>query len=65
MCLVSLPSLNQTFLLQVMNDGSGELVSGSVAAEILCADLASLQDVVNGIVDLSAVVEQVDVTQHL
>jgi hypothetical protein len=48
-----------------VDDGSGELVGGGIAAEILCSDLASLQDVVNGIVDLRTVLKQVDVTQHL
>lgn len=55
----------RTFLLKVVDDSSGELVSGGIAAEILGADLAGLQDVVNGTVDLLAVVSQVDVTQHL
>lgn len=48
-----------------MDDGPGELVGRCVAAEILRADLSGLQHVVNGIVDLLAVVKQVDVTQHL
>lgn len=48
-----------------MDDGACELVGGGIAAEILGADLAGLQYKVYGIVDLLAVVKQVDVTQHL
>jgi hypothetical protein len=51
-------------LLQVVDDGFGELVGGGVASEILCLDFAGLQHVLNGTVDLLAVVEQVDVAQH-
>lgn len=48
-----------------MDDGACELIGGGVAAEILCSDFAGFQYKVNGIVDLLAVVKQVDVTQHL
>lgn len=48
-----------------MDDGSCELVGGGITAQILGADLSSLQDVVNGTVNLLAVVGQVDMTQHL
>lgn len=48
-----------------MDDGTGELVGGGVSAQIFGADLAGLQDVVNGTVDLQAVVLQINVTKHL
>lgn len=47
-----------------MDDGAGELVGGGVATQVLGADLAGLQDVVNGTVDLLAVMRQIDVAQH-
>lgn len=52
-------------LLQVVDNGACELIGGGVAAEILSSNLAGLQNKVNGIVNLLAVVKQVDVTQHL
>lgn len=57
-------SLRVTNLLQVVDDGFRELVGGGVASEILCLDFAGLQHVLNGTVDLLAVVKQVDVAQH-
>lgn len=47
-----------------MDDGAGELVGGGVATQVLGADLAGLQDIVDGTVDLLAVVRQIDVAQH-
>lgn len=52
-------------LLNVVDDGSGELVGGCVASEILCADFPIFQHIVNGLIDLMTVVKQVDVAQHL
>lgn len=47
-----------------MNNSAGELVGCGVATQVLGADLAGLQDVVNGTVDLLAVMRQIDVAQH-
>lgn len=51
-------------LLKIVNDSSSELVGRCIAAQILCADFASLQHAVNRIIDKLTVVQQVDVTQH-
>lgn len=50
--------------LQAVDDSAGELVGGGVAAQVLGANLAGLQDVVDGAVDLLAVMRQIDVAQH-
>jgi hypothetical protein len=47
-----------------VDDSSGEFIGCRVSAKILCLDLSGFQHVVNGIVDLRAVVCQVNVTQH-
>ena len=51
-------------LFQAVDDSSCEFVSGCVTTEILCLDLAGFQNILNGTVNLFAVVKQVDVTQH-
>lgn len=51
-------------LLQVVNDGSCELVSCCVTTKILCLNFSSFQHVVDGTVDLKTIVSQVNVTQH-
>lgn len=51
-------------LLQAVNDGSCEFIGCCVATKILCLGLAGFQHMVNGTVDLLAVVSQVDVAQH-
>lgn len=48
-----------------MDDGGGKLVGGGLAAQILGADLAGLEHVLHGLEDHLAVVQQVDVAQHL
>lgn len=49
-------------LLQIVDDGDGELVGGVVSAQILGADLASLQYTIDSIDDHIAIMMQVDVS---
>lgn len=49
-------------VLQVVDNGACELVGRCIAVEILCADFAGFQHLVDGSIDLLTVTSQVDVT---